>query len=603
MLPRQKDEDFKEDSKEAKKQAVERVRHSSSVSLWRTLSLLYGLLIISMGTVLPIAEIMTNKIDIYFYEGFYVYLYGFSILFLVYVYLYLVRSSKTSSYRRSAIPCRSETFEITPQGVKKVDTNDDTLHTGSFYMRVGAVVFGVGSMIFSGLRFGQFFEIQHNSDCFNLMRGITPIALMVFFFFQLYFIFLNAKMAVHQYKGVARFGLMHMAATNLCVWIGWTIKEIVHAVNFKRLNQPEVETVTATMIEPANGNDSGVEAPLGGAGMVAAQHDLAPWEMRDDCVIHPIMGTIIEDTAPYLYPLLVEHCIIVSAILLAMWSNIDSLVTVDRGSGGGASDDDDEDSECTSKEEYRTDCHSTNKGLFCGIFVVVLAIISLILFFVLVGSAEYGAYGVLASHSFEILLYLVATVFVVSAFLRTQGLRFDAHFSAVLDHALLYASVVGVYAYALVGIVASHHGLFGGGDDGDGGGALAADFLARMQEPETWQSMCILVASVLVVVQATLQTMFVVDASRRHSCRAEHETRKPGRELVTFLLMCNVAMWAINTFEPRRALENPVQLRFFGFVPWTIISAVVVPLTIFYRFHSTVCLVEIWRRAYKVKLL
>lgn len=319
---------------------------------------------------------------------------------------------------------------------------------------------------------------------------------------------------------------------------------------------------------------------------------LAPWEMKSECIMHPIMGTIIEDTAPYLYPLLIEHCLMVAAILLAMWRNIDSLVLVDHTA---SDDEEDRDSDCTSKEEFRTDCHSTNKGLFLGIFIVVLAIISLILFFVLVDSEEYSTYGVLASHSFEIFLYFITTIFVFSAYLRMQGLRFDLQFSAELDHVLLYVSIVGVYIYGLFGIVASHHGLFGTEN--------TEEFMVRMQQTGTWQSMCILVASVLVIMQSTLQTVFIIDASRRYSYKAEHETRKPGRELVTFLLMCNVAMWAINTFESRRSLENPVQLNFFGFIPWTIINMVIVPLTIFYRFHSTVCLVEIWRRAYKVKLL
>lgn len=31
---------------------------------------------------------------------------------------------------------------------------------GSFYLRVGAVAFGIGSMVYSGLEFGQYFELK-----------------------------------------------------------------------------------------------------------------------------------------------------------------------------------------------------------------------------------------------------------------------------------------------------------------------------------------------------------------------------------------------------------------------------------------------------------
>ena len=77
--------------------------------------------------------------------------------------------------------------------------------------------------------------------------------------------------------------------------------------------------------------------------------------------------------------------------------------------------------------------------------------------------------------------------------------------------------------------------------------------------------------------------------------------QKPGREVVTFLLICNLAMWCINTFETSRSDAHPKQLHFFGFWAWTIISHVSMPLAIFYRFHCTVCLCEIWKRAYKYK--
>ena len=36
--------------------------------------------------------------------------------------------------------------------------------------------------------------------------------------------------------------------------------------------------------------------------------------------------------------------------------------------------------------------------------------------------------------------------------------------------------------------------------------------------------------------------------------------KKPGREVVTFLLVCNLAMWAINTLETNRADSHPVQV-------------------------------------------
>jgi hypothetical protein len=107
--------------------------------------------------------------------------------------------------------------------------------------------------------------------------------------------------------------------------------------------------------------------------------------------------------------------------------------------------------------------------------------------------------------------------------------------------------------------------------------------------------------------------------------------KKPGREVVTFLLVCNLAMWAINSLETNRADSHPIQARFnwiykFNFVyqtgfthlifyikpdlqvwfihiqpdlqvrfyggewAWPIITHVSMPLAIFYRcsFHEIV---------------
>ncbi|PRD27836.1 UNVERIFIED_CONTAM: hypothetical protein NCL1_34234 [Trichonephila clavipes] len=53
--------------------------------------------------------------------------------------------------------------------------------------------FGIGSMIYSGLEFGQFFELEVASHCYNILYALTPSSRMAFTFIQLYFIFLNSR--------------------------------------------------------------------------------------------------------------------------------------------------------------------------------------------------------------------------------------------------------------------------------------------------------------------------------------------------------------------------------------------------------------------------
>jgi len=57
-----------------------------------------------------------------------------------------------------------------------------------------------------------------------------------------------------------------------------------------------------------------------------------------------------------------------------------------------------------------------------------------------------------------------------------------------------------------------------------------------------------------------LQLLFIADVSRRRVFLPEHDRSKPGRQVVTFLLICNIAMWIIYTFEMQKVAANPVQV-------------------------------------------
>ncbi len=70
-------------------------------------------------------------------------------------------------------------------------------------------------MIYSGLEFGQYFELQPDTKCHNFMIALTPAVRMIFTFMQMYFIFLNSKMAVYKLELGAQFGLMHMIVSSV----------------------------------------------------------------------------------------------------------------------------------------------------------------------------------------------------------------------------------------------------------------------------------------------------------------------------------------------------------------------------------------------------
>ena len=81
----------------------------------------------------------------------------------------------------------------------------------------------------------------------------------------------------------------------------------------------------------------------------------------------------------------------------------------------------------------------------------------------------------------------------------------------------------------------------------------------------------------------------------------EHHVEKPGRSTITFLILCNLSMWIINTFELKAAPYSMVHREYYGLLPWIIIMHLCLPLTIFFRFHSSIMLADTWLETYSPK--
>ncbi|XP_029667369.1 proton channel OtopLc-like isoform X2 [Formica exsecta] len=552
-------------------------------ALATTLSALYGKLLVVMGIAFPMAEVISTYIPPSFYEAFYLYLYFGSMIFLVYMYAMLFRDNKTKPKKQKDV-CDLDSSRSssgaggdsdTPEnGYPHMHPGHPVQHYGSFYLRMGAVAFGIGSMIYSGLEFGQYFELEQNTKCHNIMLALTPATRMAFIFIQMYFIFLNnEQMKVYRHRVVARFGLMHMIGTNLSVWLNVLVQETKHEI--LTFYNPENNSLR---ISHRLGLKGGLH--LGGhTHSHHGEHVRLPRGLKGphhmfECRRTNIMGSLVQDASPFLFPCTIEYSLICAAILYVMWKNISKIgftqPTTPPGSRHHTH------AYRKSPHHYSVDCARAHKGLFVGILILVLTIISLILFFVLISRPELVSLAVTEVNVCELTLYGMSTMATLIGMFQMRKLRYDGGRNLELDNILLVAAQTGMFIYSTFTIIGGHFTL-------------------------QKHTVLVLVTALASVVQTTCQTIFILDASRRSVATAEQIRRKPGREIVTFLLVTNLAMWAINTLEKSRAESHPVQLHFYGLWAWTIITHVSMPLAIFYRFHSTVCLCEVWKRAYKVK--
>ncbi|XP_058063446.1 proton channel OtopLc [Anopheles bellator] len=572
-------------------------------ALATTLSALYGKLLVVMGIAFPMAEVISTYIPPSFYEGFYLYLYIGSMVFLFFMYTTLLWGkpkappvspvkkpttattvTKKGVLRRSSTPCsstdsgdRSDSEDETISSGPKVPVHARRMslsagmasrlqHFGSFYLRMGAVAFGIGSMIYSGLEFGQYFELERDTKCHNVLLALTPATRMAFIFIQMYFIFLNnEQIKVYRHKIVARFGLMHMIGTNLSVWFSVLIQETKHEI--LTFYNPENRTLR---ISHRLGNKM-IPHPVETVAHLRVARGLKGPHNIFECRRSNIIGTLVQDASPFLFPCTIEYSLICAAILYVMWRSISRPQTEPP-----------QRQESTlhplkrSPHHYSVDCAGAHKGLFIGILILVLTIISLILFFVLISRPEFVSLAVTEVNICELTLYGTTTAATLIGMFQVRHMQYDAFRSFSLDDILLVGGQTGSFLYSTFTVIGGH-------------------FTMRRD------TVLVLITALASLVETACQTMFILDASRRSAATQEHIRKKPGREIVTFLLVSNLAMWAINTLEKSRAESHPIQLHFYGLWAWTIITHVSMPLAIFYRFHSTVCLCEIWKRAYKMK--
>ena len=234
--------------------------------------------------------------------------------------------------------------------------------------------------------------------------------------------------------------------------------------------------------------------------------------------------------------------------------------------------------EAAEQEEERaaTDCQKANTGLFMGLFIMVITMIAVSSFFVFSDKDDDYKTEAYIFYITEIVLGGIAGITVLLGFLRMRKLKFSVMEDGWLDVVLLLVALFGTFVHAAFNILSSANSISEQG------------------------TMAVLAcgASLILFVQALMQTAFILDGLRRRADSHDHVHHKPGRTLVTFLLLVNLAMWVVMVFEVKKADATPMHEDFYGALSWAIISHVCLPLIIFYRFHSSVCLSDIWVHAY-----
>lgn len=145
-------------------------------------------------------------------------------------------------------------------------------------------------MVHSGLEFGEYFEMT--DKCRSVMSAATPAIRMALTLAQMQFIFLtNKDIETGAYKMVQRFGFMHMIATNLCEWLYVLVEETKHEIHHLEHN-------------------------------IMSTHNGTHGNATESCRRSNIMGALLQNASPFLFPCTIEYSLICAVILYEMWKEV-----------------------------------------------------------------------------------------------------------------------------------------------------------------------------------------------------------------------------------------------------------------------------------------
>lgn len=142
-----------------------------------------------------------------------------------------------------------------------------------------------------------------------------------------------------------------------------------------------------------------------------------------DCQRTNIMGSLVQNASPFLFPCTIEYSLICAVILYEMWKKVKSIPEINKARKSSLKNAQGHAHNGT-PYHFSIDCSKAQRGMFAGIVVIVLTIISLIMYFVLHDMNEYLELAIKEVTYYEILLYTITTIAVLLAFHRMRDLKY-----------------------------------------------------------------------------------------------------------------------------------------------------------------------------------
>jgi hypothetical protein len=423
-------------------------------------------------------------------------------------------------------------------------------------------------------------------------------------------LFKYSNIVIRRFKKFASFGLMHLIGTSIAFWFGSLVDEaidfyVVHNFTFDVKNSSVTESIATSTVASASFNAIDSQSVLN----AECSSSISP----------SISSSMI---LPYMYPFSIEFNLCLAVLWFTAWKRIGSnsdhsdphpfsgtIIENDDGNVGKLID-------YESNLVIHVDCHASNKGLFSGMFVLIFCLITMFMFFFFLES--FPSISRILFHTQESLLTTLLLFCSIVCYRQME--KFDL-FSDVDANKFKPSTDAVLLMIPIPFFITSH----------------LMSIVAEASEGNYFR----VILLIIITFQTIFQTVFIMDALNRILPTTSHRRenfdsnlrnntssqeslttitvsvidekldvkrvkhlmdnrlKKPGRELITLSLLLNISSWIVYTFESK-GVESFLtsESSFFGESLWMIVSHVTLPLMLFYRFHASVCLADVWKEAY-----
>ncbi|XP_014230923.1 otopetrin-1-like [Trichogramma pretiosum] len=574
--------------------------HSEPFSqLWIVLSNVYGELVIVLTMALCLAEVMDTPVPLLSLQGiFLMYMYVGSVVVILAIYIWVLVDSCGSMRRggrRGLGDVELGAASLTRFGsLKLAHISRSRTTPTSFYIRVGALLFGLATLVFNGLEMAMHTMMQ-GAECLTDVIFVHPVLHGLFTFLQMHFLFVNSQVLVEKFGLAARFGFTHLAATNIAVWVRLVIWDsaqewtyFVHVAQRGPLTSSSTlnlrgfpESLTRQSI---NGKfQYQIHQRQAERYEPISQEQISQVVALQECLNTNSLGQLWTSSMPFLYPFIVQFSLIAAAVTFVMGQNVGKSSRALHKKFHSMKD---------LPSSSRVGCDGSSKGLFLGILCMVAGIVVILIFLVVRDDENFPA-TTLTCLTCGTLIGILALsgVMTASGLVQIRQMSVVTRSPAQLDSMLSNVALFGVQLYSIFTIVVCACSLFNLPDTGE-------EINKDIEDMRLRHTM-LLATSVLQLLQCFAQSTLIGEASKRCCITRFQILAKPGRQVITFLLFSNTVLWAFDTVITQNWISQELQLRFFGVLAWGIISRIGLPLLIFYRFHSCILLLEAWNKCYR----